>query len=154
MIQHFHFSLSLPVAMAGLGPWPGTGPWTPGRPRGICLASHTWKLPSQALGDWLHPGGNRRVTRLPVWGWQRNPSGQGGLRHGRASWEVRVPPNQELTSQHPPLTSDGELFRSLIITIIMTPIIISFFLLLTASTYQMLKATLSGDQACLEPSHP
>lgn len=64
-----------------------------------------------------------------------------------------MPPNQELTSQHPPLTSDGELFPSLIITIITTPIIISFFLLL-ASTYQMLKATLSGDQACLEPSHP
>ena len=43
-------------------------------------------------------------------------------------------PNQELTSQHPPLTSDGELFPSLIITIIMAPIIISFTLLLTAST--------------------
>ena len=63
-------------------------------------------------------------------------------------------PNQELTSQHPPPTSDGELFPRLIITIIMTPIIISFTLLLTANTYQMLKATFSGDQAWLEPSHP
>ena len=96
---------------------------------------HLEAPPPRLLGTSSIQEGAGELPICQSWGWHRNPSGQGGPRHGLASWEVRVLPNQELTSQHPPLTSDGELFPSLIITIIMTPIIISFTLLLTASTY-------------------
>lgn len=62
-------------------------------------------------------------------------------------------PTQGLPSKLPPLPSDGQVFPRLIITVIMTPIIISFTLLLRANMYQMLKAPLlSVDQAWLESS--
>lgn len=137
LILHFHFSLSLPKAMAGTlgtrtlgwhkawGSWQTNGPMS-SSPHLEAPLPGSWGLapPRKGVGD---------VTHLPVLGLAQKP-----LRaRGPMTWPSVVGdqdaahPGAHIPA--PTLPSDSQLSTRLIITTIMTPIIINFTPLLIAN---------------------